>query len=188
MTLPSQRSLAYDHPTYITRQSIPLGATTAGAGALSQKFVAFAAMQIYSVTATCVASGTSTYASLWNGTATVATAVGAQTFSVIRLINGAAAGASPSLTTATYGPFALSLYNGTLTGTQTNSSLPGFTNHVPLYGTATTGTAQAGAAAANGGVSINPGDLVWVVQGTDATATGAYTLEACIAPGGNLTV
>jgi hypothetical protein len=178
----STKSMGYDHATYITRVAANLGATTAGAAAVSAKFVAFTALNIFAVAATAVAMGSSTYASMWNGTATIATGVGAQTFSVIRTMNNAAAGASPSLSTATYGPFMLSLYNGTATATQTNSALPGFVNYVQLYGTATTGTAQAGSAAANGGIAVNQGDTLYVVQGSDATATACYSLEYSVTP------
>lgn len=176
------RSMGYDHPTYTTRQQAQLGATTAGASAASAKFVAFANLTINALTATTIAMGTSTYASLWNGTATIATAVGAQTAYVYRVINNAAAGASPSLSTATYGPFLLSLYNGTATATQTNSSLPGFTNIVPLYGTGTTGQLQAGSATSTGGFTVNQGDIIYVGQGTDATATAAYALDFNVTP------
>lgn len=182
------KNMAYDHPTYITRNAVVLGSTTAGANATTSKFVAWSALQIFAVQANCVATGSSTYSTLWNGTATIAQAVGAQTFSVIRVMNTAAVGANPSLSTATYGPFLLSNYNGTATATQTQSSLPGFANYIPLYGTATTGTAQQYAAASTGGFSVNQGDALWVVQGTDATATGAYVLEYAVQPLANVTV
>lgn len=176
------RNMSYDHPAYVARLTHSLGAVAAGASAVTGKFIAFTAMNIFAVVATAVATGTSTYASQWNGTATIATSVGGQTYSVIRITNNAALGATPSLSTATYGPFALSLFDGTTTNTQTNSAKPGFTNVVPLYGTATTGTAQAGSAAAQGGFNINQGDQLYVVQGTDATAVGAYALEYGITP------
>lgn len=182
------KNMAYDHAAYLARLPVNLGATTAGSGALTHKFVAFTAMQIYSLTAQVIATGSSTYASMWNGTATVPTAVGATTVSVLRLLNTAAPGATPALSTATYGPFVLSLYDGTSTNTQTNSSKPGFAINIPLYGTATTGTAQAGSAAASGGIAVNQGDVVWCVQGTDATFSASYGLEVGISPFANLTL
>ena len=177
-----QKSMAYDHPTYIARKDAQLGATAAGAAALSEKFVAFTALTIFAVVANIIATGSSTYGPGWNGTATVAKAVGAQTFSVIRVMNTALPGVTPSLSTATYGPFIASLYDGTSTNTQTNSSKPGFSNYVQLSGTATTGTAQAGASAADGGFNVNQGDVLYVVQGSDATATAAYALEYGVTP------
>lgn len=183
----TQKSMSYDHPAYLARNCAQLGLTAAGAGATTEKFIACQANTIYSVMCTVVASGTSTYGPGWNGTATVAKAVGAQTFSVIRVLNTAAPGATPALSTATYGPFISSLFDGTLTNTQTNSSKPGYSNYVQLSGTATTGTAQAGAAAADGGIQVNAGDQVYVVQGTDATFTAVYSLEFSITPLASIT-
>lgn len=182
------KNMAYDHPSYITRNVLQLGSTVAGAAAVTEKFTAFTGLTIFSCTAGVLATGTSTYASLWNGTATIATAVGAQTWSLVRVFNTAAAGASPALGTATYGPFVLSLYNGTATATQTNSSLPFFANTVQLYNPTGTGTGQqqAGTNTGNGGLNVNAGDIVYVVQGTDATATASYTLEFQITPLANV--
>jgi hypothetical protein len=177
----SQANMSYDHPQYLVRQSVGFAALTPGSAATSSKFIAFANLQIKSVTATLTTSGGTSTTTAWNGTATV-TAVGAQTYSVIRIGNIAAAGSTPSLSTATYGPFALSLYNGTSTGTQTNSTATGLTNNVALYGTATTGTAQAGTNNGAGGFSVNQGDQLYIVQGTEATATGAYALEYSVTP------
>ena len=182
------KNMSYDHPAYQVRLAHNLGLTAAGASALTNKFCAFTSLLIQSVTASIVATGTSTYASMWNGTATVATGVGAQTFAVIRITNTAAAGATPSLSTATYGPFMASLFDGTTTNTQTNSAKPGFSNNVALYGTATTGVAQGSIApTAGGGFSVSQGDLVYVVQGTDATSVANYTLEYSIVPLANVT-
>lgn len=185
----TMRNMSYDNAAYLARQMIPLGVTAAGAAAATSKFIAFANLLIFSITATLTTVGTSTYTG-WNGTATV-TAVGAETFSVIRVFNTAAAGAAPVLGTATYGPFVASLYNGTATGTQTNSANPGFTVNVTLSGTATgtgttTGQMQAGSAAAIGGFPVNQGDQLFVVQGTDATAVANYALEYAIAPLANV--
>lgn len=180
----SVRNMAYDHPTYITRQAVQLGATTAGASAQTEKFAAFTNLTIFACTATVLATGTSTYASLWNGTATIATGVGAQTWALIRVFNTATAGATPATGTATYGPYMLSLFDGTTTNTQTNSAKPFFTNYVQLYNTSgtATGAVQAGTNSGNGGFQVNAGDLLYVVQGTDATATATYQLEFQVTP------
>lgn len=185
------RNMMYDSPVYVARQMIPLGVTAAGAAAVTSKFIAFANLLVFSITATQIAVGSSTYTG-WNGTATV-TAVGADTFSVIRVFNtNTALGTSPGLGTATYGPFVSSLYNGTQTGTQTNSSLPGYSVNVPLSGTATgtgtvTGQMQAGSAAATGGFPVNQGDQLYIVRGTDTTATANFALEYAVAPFANVT-
>jgi hypothetical protein len=174
-------NMAYDSPIYLARLSHQFPALTAGSAAVSGKFIAFTNLQVMSVTANLTTSGgTSTYTA-WNGTGTC-TAIGAQTFAVIRLYNTAAAGATPSLSTATYGPFALSVYNGTQTATQTNSTLTGLSCNVALSGTG------AGAAAAAGGFAVNQGDALWIVQGTEATATAAYALEFSVAKLANVTL
>ena len=182
------KNMAYDHPSYITRNVLALGVTTAGASAVTEKFTAFTGLTIFSCTAGVLATGTSTYASLWNGTATIATGVGAQTWALVRIFNTAAAGATPALGTATYGPFMLSLFDGTTTNTQTNSAKPFFANTVQLYNPTGTGTGQvqAGTNTGNGGFNINAGDFVYVVQGTDATATASYSLEFQITPLANV--
>lgn len=177
------KSMGYDHPAYTTRNYESLNQPTAGASAATAKFVAFTALSIFAVIATLVTSGGTSTATAWNGTATT-TAIGAQSYSVIRVFNTATAGATPALGTATYGPFALSLYNGTATGTQTNSTATGLSNYVQLYnanGTAT-GQVQAGTNTGSGGFQVNQGDILYVVQGTDATAVGNYTLELSVTP------
>jgi hypothetical protein len=179
--------MGYDHPAYLARLTHAFPALTAGSAAVSGKFIAFTALQVLAVTACLTTSGgTSTYTA-WNGTATT-TAIGAQTFSVVKIMNNAAAGSAPSLSTATYGPFALSLYNGTSTGTQTNSTATGLAVNVALWGTGTTGALQTGTNSGNGGFFVNQGDQLYIVQGTEATATGAYALELGILPTANVTL
>ena len=157
------------------------------ASGATSKFVAFAAMTVFALCASQVTAGSSTStATLYNGTATV-TAINVDTVSLIHVMNNAAAGATPSLTTATHGPFAVSLYNGTATGTQTN--VAGFTNIIPLNGTATTGAAQTGAGLApyTGGFSVNQGDQLYIQRGTDASSVLALSLEYGITPLANVT-
>lgn len=172
----------YDNPAYLSRIGHALGVVAAGSGALTAKFIAWAALQIFSVTATLLTAGTSTY-TLYNGTATV-TSINGQTFSLIRIFNTAAAGAAPALATSTYGPFVAAGYNGTATGTQT--SAVGVAVNVALSGTAT-GAAQVGAAAAAGGIPVTQGDQLYCITGTDATAVSNYTLEYGIQQLANVT-
>lgn len=174
----TQHSNMYDHPQYTVHQQLSFAAPAAGSAAVTSKFVAFANLNVYSITSNMITSGgTSTY-TLWNGTATV-TAIGAQTFAVVRVYNTAAAGTAPAMGTATYGPFVASLYNGTATATQTNSTATFLNNTVQLYDTSSTGTGarQAGTNSGNGGFQCNQGDLLYVVQGTEATAVCAYCLD-----------
>ena len=174
------KSMSYDHPTYLSRKAHVFPALVAGASGVTSKFIAFAALTLYGLICTAVATGTST-TNLWNGTATQVS-VGNDAVSLIRIMNNAALGAAPSLSTATYGPFAVNNYNGTATGTTTNSAAPGYNNTIQLFGTGTTGQLQAGQAAANGGISVNRGDQLYVLRGTDATAVTAVALEYSVTP------
>jgi hypothetical protein len=154
------------------------GQNTAGASTAFSKFVAFTALTIHSLTATMITAGTSTYTA-WNGTATVSPAILADQYSLIRVTNTASAGATPALSTSTYGPYALSLYNGTATATQTNAA--GFSNNVALSQTG------AGSNTADGGFTVNQGDTLHVVRGTDATAVSAFSMEYSVTPLANVT-
>ena len=181
------KNMSYDHAAYVARAAHVFPALAAGASGATSKFVAFTALQVFAITVSqvTVAASTST-ATLYNGTSTV-TAVSADTYSVIHVMNNAAAGASPSLSTATHGPFVASLYNGTATGTQTG--LAGFTNSVPLNGTGTTGQVQAGQGTYpyTGGFAVNQGDQLYVQRGTDASSVLAISLEYGVQPFANVT-
>lgn len=172
------KNMAYDHAAYLARLAHGFGQNAAGASTAFGKFVAFANLQVFAVNSVLIAAGTSTYTA-WNGTATT-TAILGDSYSLIRVTNTAAAGASPALSTSTYGPYALSLYNGTATGTQT--ALVGVSNYVPVSQTG------AAAATANGGFSVNQGDTLHIVRGTDATAVSAFSIEYAIQPLANVTL
>ena len=176
----SQVSMGYDNPTYVTRQSVMMGANTAGTTTTPvNKFVAWTAMVLYSVTATNLTAGTST-TTLWNGTGT-ATNINGDSFTVRRYTNiGGGA-----LTTATFGTFAVAPYNGTATATQTSTA--GINVRIQLTGTATTGVAQAGTNTADGGVVLQQGDIIDILRGADATAVTAFAFEIGILPLANIT-
>lgn len=189
------KNMMYDHPTYIARQGVSLGTNAAGSGGVTSKFTVFANMQIMSITAANTVAGTSTYTQ-YNGTA-ICTAIAAQSFSLLRIFNTAAPGATPALLTATFGPFVNSVYNGTATGTQTNAI--GVSCNVPLYAAPGTnaagqlvagtsgGALQAGAPSTLGGVWVNQGDQLYVVNGTDGSAVATFVLEANVLPLSNVT-
>lgn len=172
------KNLAYDHAAYLVRLGHAFGQNAAGASTAFSKFVAFTALTVFSINAALITAGTSTYTA-WNGTATT-TAITGDSFSAIVVRNSAAMGATPVLTTSTYGPYNLSLYNGTATGTQTTVAGAGV--YVAL-GTAT----GAAAPAVQGGFTVNQGDTVHIVRGTDATAVSAYSIEYGIQPFANVT-
>lgn len=68
------KSMAYDQPTYTTRQSAPINLNAVAASVSAGKFVAFTAMKIKSVNAMVNIAGTATAAGydLLNGTTSVA--------------------------------------------------------------------------------------------------------------------
>lgn len=171
------KSMGYDHAAYLARLSHGYGQNAAGASTNFGKFVAWAGLTIFAVNAVLATAGTSTYTA-WNGTATC-TAINGDSFSLIRVTNTATAGATPALSTSTYGPYALSLYNGTSTATQT--ALAGVSNYIPV--------SQTGAAAATaaGGFTVNQGDTLHIVRGTDATAVSAFSIEYGVTPLANVT-
>lgn len=163
-----QKSMGYDHPAYLAR-SVFSSIMTAGSGGVSGKFVAHAALTLYSLSAYTTILGTSTYTSTIGGTTTVN--VAATQLSLIRITNTAAVGATIGLSTTTYGPFTVGgqfITSGTLT------NQVGAVSQYQLN----TNTGTAGL----GGISINQGDQVFVVNGTDATAVELVAIDYQITP------
>lgn len=175
----TQKSMGFDHATYITRVAAPLGQNTAGGSTGLQKFIAFAALQVLAVTATLVTAGTST-TTAWNGTATT-TSVNGDSFSVIHVANSAAIGATPVLTTNTHGPYNLGLYNGTATAVQT--SVAGAFVTVAMG----TNTGAGSPVPTTGGFTVNQGDQISIARGADATAVSGFALEFNVLPLANVT-
>jgi len=173
------KNMGYDHPAYIARLSHGFGQNTAGASTAFAKFVAFTNLQVLGVTAAQVTAGTST-TTLWNGTATT-TAINGDAFHLIHISNSAAMGATPSMSTNTHGPYALSLYNGTATATQT--TVAGAFVQVAMG----TNTGAGAPTPSTGGFTANQGDQIYILRGTDATAVSAYTLEYGVAAFANVT-
>lgn len=172
------KNMAYDHPAYVARLAHSFGPNTAGASTAFAKFAAFTGLTIFSVTASQITAGTSTYTA-WNGTSTI-TNINGDSFSVIVVRNSAAMGATPSLATSTYGPYTVGLYNGTATGTQTTVA--------GAYVAVGLGTATGVAAPVPGGFTVNQGDTVHILRGTDATAVVSYAMEYGITPLANVTL
>jgi hypothetical protein len=181
-TNPVLKSLAYDNPSYLTRQSTQLAANAAGSGALTGKFYAHAALTVFGVTFFTLAAGTSTYTV--NGTSTTP----ATSLYAIYITNTATN--SVALSTTTIGAVALGFVVGGTTTTGTNVNVQGIggvaggyqgpyalntlggTNTTQVWGTATFSIGPPGGANAGlGGLPMNPGDQLYFVNGTDATAT-----------------
>lgn len=153
-------------PSYLARQDLNLGAVTAGSGGVTGKFVAFAALTLFSLTTYLATAGTSTYTT--GGTATLS----GQQVNVIVVQNTNTTGTAVTNSTATYGPYlagGLGLATAAVGGSNqfvlnTNTGTPGY-----------------------GGIPLPQGALVYCVSGTDATAITVCSLDYAIQAGAGLT-
>jgi hypothetical protein len=173
------RQVAYDNAAAIARQAFDHGVSTAGSGAVTpNKFVAWAACTVYGVTFASVVAGTSTATvggtatspgSSWSAlivqnTNTTGTAVTLGTTTIGPFVVGgtststAVGGTSGGIAGGYQGPYALNTLGGTNT-----SQVVGLTTYTAGY----PGNASVGF----GGIQLNPGDTLYYVNGTDATAT-----------------
>lgn len=173
----SLKNMAYDHPSYTTRQGAWTSIMTAGSAGVSGKFVAFANLLLFSLTTYTTVAGTSTYTGGLVGgpsgvNSTSGVAVAATQLNLIRITNTASAGATIGLSTSTIGPFTVGGVFLGAGGTATNQV--GASNQFALN--TSTGTAGLG------GVAINQGDQIYVVNGTDATAVELVTIDWQTAP------
>lgn len=162
------KSMGYDHPSYVTRQSVH-SIMVAGSAGQSAKFQAHAALLLFSLSAYTTVAGTSTYTQTVAGATTVV--VAATQLSLIRITNTASVGATIALSTSTYGPFTVGgqfLTSGTIT------------NQVGAYTQfqLNTNTGTAG----YGGIALNQGDQFFIVNGTDATAVELVAIDYQIQP------
>jgi hypothetical protein len=149
----SQKSMMYDHAAYIARSSDTLGLTVAGTGGATSKWLAFTSSHIFSIGATTITAGTSTYTA-WNGTATVTTTGTGDQISGIKI---------SGTTTSTYGPYAL-------------SAIVGGYSRIQISGTGI------GSSTADGGVAMVAGDQFYAVRGTDTTGLQLLTIEYGVDP------
>lgn len=173
----SQKSMGYDHPSYTTRVGSFQSIMTAGSGGVSGKFVAFANMLLFGLTTFSTIAGTSTFTGGLTGgppgvNPTTGVAVAATQVNLIRITNTASSGATIALSTTTIGPFTVGGVFLGAGGTATNQV--GANNQFALNTTAGT--------AGLGGVQINQGDQIFVVNGTDATAVELVTIDYQILP------
>lgn len=158
----------YSDPAYGTRLSFT-GVCAAGAAAQSGKFVAHANLLLFSLNVALLIAGTSTYTSTNTGVGT--SVISVQQLSLIQILNTAAAGSTQALSTTTIGPFlaGVNFYSG---GTGTGQTFT--TNQYALN----TNTGTSGI----GGLYVPAGATLYVVSGTDATASSAFTIDYQIAP------
>jgi hypothetical protein len=163
--------------TRFTQRDSWQGQVAAGAAAQSSKFIAYANLLLYGLSATQTILGTSTYTA--NGTATVSS----QVLSLVVIQNtNTAAGyggtGSAVFSTATYGPFITGGGYSSAGGTSTAQ-----VNSPNLYAlNTTTGTAG------QGGVPVPAGATMYVVSGTDATAASSFSLDYTMAPFAPVTI
>lgn len=150
-------SFSYDDPAYRPHFQQSMAAQVAGASKTYDKFCAFTAMTVYSIGATTVTAGTSTYTA-WNGTATVTTTGTGDTLTGFKV---------SGTTTSTYGPYALDAAAG------------GF-RRIQISGTGV------GSSTADGGISLAQGDLFYIQRGTDATAVQIPCMEYSLQPGASV--
>lgn len=183
------RTLAYDDPSYVTRQSASLGTITGSGGTSTTKFTAFTQLTVFGVTFFPTVLGSSTYTV--NGTATTS----AQSAYAVFITNTNTTGTAITLATTTVGGASTGPFYVAGTGSMgTNVNVPGQggvggyskyaintlggTNTTMAWGTQTYSSGYPGGNAAGiGGLYMNPGDQFYVVAGTDATGTASHVLE-----------
>lgn len=176
----SLKSMAYDNPAYMARGTFN-GIMTAGNAGVSTKFTAFANMVLFGLSTVSTIAGTSTYTGgLVGGPAgvnpTTGVAVAATQLNLIRITNTAAAGATIALSTSTIGPFTV---GGVFLGAGGTA-----TNQVSANNQFALNTASG--TAGLGGVAINQGDVIYVVNGTDATAVELVSIDYQVLPGASM--
>lgn len=165
----------FQDPSYQTRQSFNT-VLNAGSGQTSTvKFVAHAALTIFSLSTFMATAGTSTYTNTVTGVGT--SIINADTAAVIVITNANAfSTSSASLSTATYGPFVVGGNFSSGNGTQT-AQVGGLNQYAINTTTGTQGY---------GGIPVSQGGYMYVVSGTDATATYVAEIDYQITPGAGL--
>lgn len=184
------RSAGYDNPSYVTRQSASLGTLTGSGGTSTTKFTAFTQLTIFGVTFSPItALGSSTYTV--NGSSTTS----AMSAYCVFIANTNTTGTAVTLATSTVGGVSTGpFYVGGTGAAGANVNVPGVgglggwwkyaintlggTNTSLTWGTATyTNLPAGGNNAGQGGLYMNPGDVFYVVAGSDATGTCTHLLE-----------
>jgi hypothetical protein len=175
----SLQQRGFNDPAYQVRNAAFFGAIAAGSGGVTSKFVAFAALNLMSLSTYTTVAGSSTYTNTVNGVGTAT--ISAQQLSVIVIQNTATQGATAALSTTTIGPF---IAGGGFVGGGTGTGQVGGINNFALN-TAT----SVGLGVANiGGVPIPALSQFYVVSGTDTSAVNLCTIDYQIAQQAPLTL
>ena len=185
---------ALSTPGYMARLSAQLAATTAGSGGATGKFYAWTNTLIFGVTFCQTALATSTYTV--NGTATTSCQALYAVFVTNTSTTATIALSTTTLGAAASGPFFVSgtgqpstnvtvLGQGGVGGYYRYSlNTLGGTNTSMPWGTVTynsvTGVPYNASPAGWGGLYMNPGDTLWFINGTDASATVIPIVEYAI--------
>jgi hypothetical protein len=184
------RQVAYDNPTAVTRQAALLAVNAAGSASISGKFLAWAALTVFGVTFSTVTPGTSTYTV--SGTATNP----ATQISAIYITNTNTTGTAVTLGTTTVGPFtvggtgapganvAVNGFGGGVAGGYQGPfalNTLGGTTTSQVWGLTTQTSGYPGNAGVGiGGLPMQPGDQLYFVMGTDATAVIAPVVQYAV--------
>jgi len=166
MPFQTQKSAAYDNAVTLARFPVALQRSTAGATGTFGQYYARGNEILWDIGAFAITTGSSTY------TSTTTTLAGGAITTVVNT-NTAATQITPyrvsGTSTTTFQTFVVANSNST-NGTM---SLNGFTNAANVN--------------AGGGVLLAAGDLIYMVNGTDATAVSVPVYEMSIAPLANVT-
>ena len=198
ITKANAKSYAYDNTSYI--QPDPINASIAAAGSSNTKFTSFTAKQLRSISVVASAAPTAndqlslSYVSLAAqvfGTATgvsyvpagesqaqgTNTATSSNTVTIVGVGNGLASPQTfPLGTIPAYNPVYFNLAGGTYTVVVANGS-----------GT-NTQTGFVFPTGPQGGISLNPGDVVTLAKGTDTVGAYQVEFELTFTPGTNFTL
>lgn len=133
---------------YLTRQSINLGSLHGASATL--KYLTYAKMALFNINTFIDTLGTSTYSSTLSG----------QTVQLTVIQNTNTSGTAVTLTTSTFGPFAV---GGPVLSTTTGTAVVGGYNQLAISGT--------------GGFVVPGGAECVITGGTDATSTTIVTID-----------
>lgn len=155
ITQPSWKTYpTWNDTAYNVRQSVTLGAVKGNAA--TQKWVTHANMYLYTLTTVMDSLGTSTYSSTKSS----------QSVQITVIVNTDTTGTTVSLTTATWGPYAV---GGPNISTSTGTAFLGGVNRIPFN----TNSGMGGW----GGYYVPQGSEVVITLGTDVTASIVTALD-----------
>jgi hypothetical protein len=161
------KNTAYDNAVSLARQLLPLAVSAAGAAGTFGQYYALGNETLWAAHGIQRVAGTSTYTTTTTTISSGTSTTVINTYTAATLVQAYRVSGT---TTTTFQTFAIAAANGT-NGTV---ALQNFT----ACGTATNGT---------GGTNLVAGDLIYMLNGTDATATTIPAWELSITPLGNVT-